>query len=81
MTKSYPAGWPITLQAGPAYTNPSLLKIIHSEDHLHKIQNLLNSQGNEFCFVTDNELNLISSMPQNYKSQGILDHDVMLVIE
>ena len=77
MTKSYPAGWPITLQAGPAYTNPSLITINHSEDELNKIKNLINSE--EFCFVTDKELNLISSLSK--KAQGILDHDVMKIIE
>jgi len=77
MTKSYPAGWPITLQAGPAYTNPSLITITHSEDELNKIKNLINSE--EFCFVTDNELNLISSLSK--KAQGILDHNVMKIIE
>ena len=44
MTKSYPAGWPMTLQAGPAYTNPSLITITHSEDELNKIKNLINSE-------------------------------------
>jgi hypothetical protein len=77
MTKSYPAGWPITLQAGPAYTNSSLITITHSEDELNKIKNLINSE--EFCFVTDNELNLISSLSK--KAQGILDHNVMKIIE
>jgi len=41
MTKSYPAGWPISLQAGPAYVNPSLIKINHSQNELNKIKSLL----------------------------------------